>query len=229
MGDAPGAARVLVVEDDPSILLGLRLNLEAEGYRVGTAEDGVAGLERARTEGWDIIILDVMLPKLNGYELLGSLRAARIPTPVLVLSARSSEVDKVMGLDLGAADYLTKPFSVPELLARVRAVLRRHAAAPQVWTFGTVVVDADRREVRKAGRSVDLSATEFGVLLALVRAAGRTMSREQIFDAVWGAGHHGTHRTIDNFVAQLRAKLEEDPLRPAHLLTVRGVGYRLVP
>lgn len=226
--------RILVVEDDPSILLGLRMNLESEGYCVETAADGDQGFELARGGRWDLIILDVMLPKRNGYELLCQLRADRDRTPVLMLSARTADVDKVMGLDLGADDYVTKPFSVVELLARVRAALRRKREAgdpPEttVWRFGDVQADPETREVRKGGELVELTATEFDVLAALARVEGRILSRRQIMDAVWGPGHHGTERTVDNFVSQLRAKLEDDPGSPAHLVTVRGVGYRLVP
>lgn len=224
---AASRARVLVIEDDASILLGLRMSLEADGYEVGVAEDGELGLERARCEPWDLVILDLMLPKLNGFEVLGSMRAARISVPVLVLSARTGEVDKVMGLDLGAVDYVTKPFGLPELLARIRAALRRRDSTPPRWSFGNVSIDPDTRQVRRDGLEVDLTATEFNVLCALVRAGGKALSREAIFVEVWGAGHHGTPRTIDNFMAQLRAKLEDDPTCPRHLLTVRGVGYRL--
>lgn len=222
------AARILVVEDDPSILLGLRMNLQREGYEVGLARDGEEGLARARGEQWDLILLDIMLPGLNGYELVCALRAERFRTPIVVLSARTAEVDKVMGLDLGADDYVTKPFSVVELLARVRAALRRaEQGGPPPLTFGEVTVDTDTREVRRAGAPVELTATEFDVLLALLRARGRVLSREQLLDAVWDPSHEGTPRTVDNFVAQLRAKLERDPASPRYILTVRGVGYRL--
>ena len=220
-------ARILVVEDDASILLGLRMALQTEGYEVGMAEDGERGLEMARAEHWDLVILDIMLPKLNGFEFLGTLRAERIATPVLVLSARTGEVDKVMGLDLGAVDYMTKPFSLPELLARVRAALRRLDSVPPRWSFGRVAIDPETHQVRKSGEEVELTATEFKVLAALMRAKGRALSREQIFEDVWGPSHHGTPRTIDNFVAQLRSKLEDDPTCPRHLLTVRGHGYRI--
>jgi DNA-binding response OmpR family regulator len=220
-------ARILVVEDDASILLGLRMALQAEGYVVGTADDGERGMEMARAEHWDLVILDVMLPKLNGFEFLGTLRAERITTPVLVLSARTGEVDKVMGLDLGAVDYMTKPFSLPELLARVRAALRRHDSVPPRWSFGNVAIDPETHQVRKDGDEVVLTATEFNVLATLLRAKGRALSREEIFEQVWGPSHHGTPRTIDNFVAQLRCKLEDDPACPRHLLTVRGHGYRI--
>ena len=228
-----GRARILVIEDDPSILLGLRMNLSGEGYSVETAEDGEAGLEKARAGAFDLVILDVMLPKKNGYEVMTELRAQQDRTPVLMLSARTAEVDKIMGLDVGADDYITKPFSVGELLARVRVALRRRArpvevASTRAFRFGDVVADEDTREVRKSGELVDLTATEFDVLLALASVKGRILSRRQIMDAVWGEEHHGTERTVDNFIAQLRAKLESDPADPRHIVTVRGVGYRLV-
>ncbi len=222
-------ARILVVEDDPSILLGLRMSLEGEGYEIGVAEDGRTGLRRAREEPWDLVILDVMLPQLNGYEVLLALRNEKSPLPVLMLSARSSEMDKVMGLDLGAEDYVTKPFAVGELLARVRVALRRRGAPKDespALIAGELVIDSNKRQVVRSGDLVDLTATEFDVLSALVKARGRVLSRQQIFDAVWGPSHHGTLRTIDNFVAQLRAKLERDPADPMHLLTCRGIGYR---
>jgi DNA-binding response OmpR family regulator len=222
-------ARVLVVEDDPSIVLGLRMNLETEGYEVAVATDGEEALRLARGEPWDLIILDIMLPKVNGYEVVCALRAEHDRTPVLILSARTSEVDKIMGLDLGADDYVTKPFSVGELLARVRAALRRRmTSAEPSLSVGDVQLNPETREVHKAGEPVDLTVTEFDILLALYRARGRVLSRNQIIDAVWGPEHHGTPRTVDNFIAQLRSKLEDDPASPCHLLTVRGVGYRLV-
>jgi DNA-binding response OmpR family regulator len=227
MGDAVGA-RILVIEDDPSILLGLHLNLEKDGYRVEVAEDGENGLALARGGGWDLIILDVMLPRMNGYEILSSLRRSGDTTPVLMLTARSAEVDKVVGLDLGADDYVTKPFSLSELMARVRAALRRGAAHEvPLLRLGEIEVDVASRTVSRRSEEVDLTATEFDVLLVLIRARGRILSREQIIEAVWGPAHHGTRRTVDNFVAQLRAKLEEDPAAPRHLITVRGVGYRI--
>lgn len=222
---------VLVVEDDPSITMGLEMNLTAEGYRVVLADDGEKGLELARQEGVDLLILDVMLPRLNGFEVIRSLRAEGKTLPVLMLSARGAEMDKVMGLELGAEDYVTKPFSLAELLARVRALLRREArarSAPTHLRAGDLEIDAGTREVRRGGALVELTATEFDVLLCLIEARGRVLTREQIQEKVWGLGHHGTTRTIDNFLLQLRAKLEDDPARPTHLVTVRGVGYRFV-
>ncbi len=224
------AGRILVVEDDRSIALGLRMSLEAEGYAVTLAEDGVAGLTRARAEPFDLIILDVMLPKMNGLEVVRALRADAANVQVLMLSARSAEMDKVMGLELGADDYVTKPFGLAELLARVRVALRRRNRKPgEMIAFGDVVVDRSTREVKRNDVLVDLTATEFDVMFALIDVKGAVLSREQIFERVWGENHHGTPRTIDNFVAQLRSKLERDPAEPRHFVTVRGVGYRFVP
>jgi DNA-binding response OmpR family regulator len=222
---------VLVVEDDESIALGLEMNLGAEGYRVLTAADGEAGLELARKADVDLLILDVMLPKLNGFELLRTLRSERRTMPIVMLSARGAEMDKVMGLELGAEDYITKPFSLAELLARVKAVLRRDAIArgdTAEIRAGDLAINPGTREVRRKGAPVELTATEFDVLFCLVEAGGRVLSREQIQARVWGPTHHGTPRTIDNFILQLRAKLEDDPASPRHIVTVRGVGYRFV-
>jgi DNA-binding response OmpR family regulator len=226
--------RILVIEDDPSISLGLRMNLSTEGYEVGIAEDGRSGLDRALGEPWDAIILDIMLPHLNGFEVVKHLRSLGNDTPVLMLSAKSAETDKVMGLELGAEDYITKPFGIAEVLARIKVVLRRRpqrvTAAPSVTTykFGDVEVDPRTREVRRDGQLIELTATEFDVLEALVLARGQVLSRQEIFQRVWGPNHHGTPRTIDNFMAQLRSKLEADPAAPKHLITVRGIGYRFV-
>jgi two-component system alkaline phosphatase synthesis response regulator PhoP len=222
---------LLVIEDDESIALGLQMNLTAEGYRVISASDGEQGLSLARSTEVDLVILDVMLPRLNGFELLRTLRSERRNMPVIMLSARSAEMDKVMGLELGAEDYITKPFSLAEMLARVKAALRRDAIARGDATrlhAGSLEINAATREVHKNGALVELTATEFDVLLCLVEAGGRVLSREQIQAKVWGPAHHGTPRTIDNFILQLRAKLERSPTAPDHIVTVRGVGYRFV-
>jgi DNA-binding response OmpR family regulator len=228
-GPPQGARSVLIVEDDPSIALGLRMNLEAEGYLVISAEDGEKGLEMVRRDEPDLILLDVMLPNMNGFEVLRTVRREGHTMPIIVLSARTGEMDKVTGLELGAEDYVAKPFSLAELLARVRAALRRGpAAAPPArrLTFGDVVIDVGARQVSARGKAVEMTATEFDVLMCLVNAKGTALARDEIFRRVWGPNHHGTPRTIDNFVQQLRAKLEEDPQEPKHLRTVRGVGYR---
>lgn len=222
--------RVLIVEDDESIALGLKLNLEAEGYGVEVAGDGDRGLALARAGGFDVLILDVMLPKTNGFEVVRVLREAGETVPVIMLSARGDESDKVMGLELGAEDYITKPFGLAELLARVKAVLRRdgitRSRVDPVVEAGTLVVNSNTRQVSRDGEIVTLTATEFDILWCLVEAGGQVLSREQILAKVWGPGHKGTLRTIDNFLLQLRNKLERDPALPDHLLTVRGVGYR---
>ncbi|WP_394847248.1 response regulator transcription factor [Pendulispora brunnea] len=223
--------KVLVVEDDHSIALGLRINLESEGYTVFLADDGERGLELAQGEEPDLVILDIMLPKMNGLEVLQAIRRSGRTMPIILLSARTAEMDKVTGLELGAEDYVAKPFSLAELLARVRAALRRGAMAPlaTMHAFGDVIVDEGARSVRKGGQPVDVTATEFDLLVCLLRAKGRVLTREAIFQEVWGPNHHGTPRTIDNFVQQLRAKLETDPQSPRHFQTVRGVGYRFSP
>jgi DNA-binding response OmpR family regulator len=227
----PDKKRILIVEDDESISLGLRMNLEAEGYEVSVAEDGEAGLDRVRTgDPLDLVVLDVMLPRRNGIEVLRLLRSEGNSVPIIVLSARGAEMDKVLGLELGAEDYVTKPFGLAELLARVRAVLRRDAIArprsEEIVRTADIEINAATHQVVKAGKVVPLTPTEFDILWCLVEAGGHVRSREQIKASVWGPGHHGTPRTIDNFLAQLRAKLEPDPSEPRHLLTVRGVGYR---
>ena len=222
--------RILVVEDDESIALGLRINLEADGYEVLSAEDGETGLAMARTERPDVVILDVMLPKLNGFQVLQTVRREGLTMPIIVLSARTGEADKVTGLELGAEDYVAKPFSLAELLARVRAALRRGPRAVEpartVHEFGDARVDVAARTVTRAGAPVEMTATEFDVLVCFMQSKGRALAREEIFREVWGPNHHGTPRTIDNFIQQLRAKLEIDPQEPRHFLTVRGVGYR---
>jgi two-component system, OmpR family, alkaline phosphatase synthesis response regulator PhoP len=221
---------ILVVEDDESITLGLEMNLEAEGYRVSVAMDGESGLILAREGAVDLVIADVMLPKINGFELVRTLRAEGRTVPVIMLSARGAEMDKVMGLELGAEDYITKPFGLAELFARIKAVLRRdriaRPPAEGLITVGALEIDPGKRQVRRDGVPVPLTATEYEILWCLVEASGRVMSRDQILSRVWGPGHHVTTRTIDNFLLQLRAKLELDPADPQYLLTVRGVGYR---
>jgi two-component system alkaline phosphatase synthesis response regulator PhoP len=232
--DPPLQRTVLVVEDDASIALGLRINLEGEGYRVLIAEDGERGLELARAGAPDLIVLDVMLPQMNGLEVLQALRSEGRMMPIIILSARTGEMDKVTGLELGAEDYVAKPFSLAELLARIRAALRRPPVIargegiPSVLRFGDVEMDILARTVVRAGVAVEITATEFDVAMCLIEARGRAMPRDEIFQHVWGPNHHGTPRTIDNFIQQLRAKLEPDPVKPKHFLTVRGVGYRFV-
>lgn len=219
--------KILVVEDDPSILHGLRHNLAYEGYEVLTTRDGEEGLSLALEEGVDLVILDIMLPGMNGFEVLKELRA-RSNAAVVMLSAKGAETDKVLGLDLGADDYVSKPFGLAELLARIKAVLRRRSAelSARELRFGEVVLRADSQVVERAGEPVDLTPQEYRLLSFLVAREGKALGRNTILDGAWGYGYEGTSRTVDNFIRSLRVKLEVDPEEPRHLLTVRGFGYR---
>ena len=217
------------MEDDASIAMGLDLNLTAEGFKVLTAEDGESGLALARESDLDLIILDVMLPRLNGFEVLRTLCAERRLMPVIMLSARGAEMDKVTGLELGAEDYITKPFGLAELLARVKAVLRRDAIArgtESKLTVASLVIDPATREVRRSGGLVELTATEFDVLHCLVEAGGRVLSRDQLLAAVWPRDFDGGPNVVDTYVHDLREKIDRPPPRQL-LRTVRGVGYVL--
>jgi two-component system alkaline phosphatase synthesis response regulator PhoP len=224
--------KILVVEDDPSILRGLQLNLGMEGYLVRSAMDGETGLSLARTEDPDLLLVDVMLPRMGGLELIRAFRAEDAETPILVLSAKGQEADKVAGLDLGADDYVVKPFSLPELLARIAAALRRRRARGEtgagrnVRRFGNAEVDLAARRLVVGGAEVPLTTREFELLAYFVSNPGRVFSREQLLRAVWGSRYGGTARTVDNFVARLRAHVGDDADRPRWLETVRGYGYR---
>ncbi len=224
--------RILIVEDDPSILRGLDLNLAMEGYKVRTAADGEEGLRIARTERPDLLIVDVMLPRLGGLELIRELRKEDPDMPILILSAKGQEADKVAGLALGADDYVVKPFGLKELLARIGAALRRRRAtgatgpARQLKRFGMVEIDLGERRVTVGGEVATLTAREFDLLAFFVAHPGRVYSREQLTRAVWGSLYIGTERTVDNFVARLRAHIGDDAEKPRWLETVRGVGYR---
>ncbi len=217
---------ILVIEDDLSILTGLSMNLTYEGYRVLQAQDGKAGLQRAIDESPDLVVLDLMLPQMNGYEVLKELRQRGREVPVVVLSAKGMEVDKVLGFNLGADDYVTKPFGVNELLARIKAVLRRRFRAGEVVAFGDVEVDLQAKTVARAAKPVELTAQEFKLLQLFVTHPGRTFNRDELLSGAWGYDYEGTARTVDNFLSQLRQKLEPDPDAPRYFLTVRGLGYR---
>jgi DNA-binding response OmpR family regulator len=223
---------ILVIEDDPSLLLGLTLNLRREGYRVRTATDGPRGLTELARERPDLVVLDLMLPGVDGLEILRRLRAEDAALPVVVLTALGGEGDKVRGLDLGANDYVTKPFSIAELLARMRAALRAASAhqpdAVEVLRAGVIELEPATRQVRVEGRPVELKAREFDLLHFFLLRPERVVSREQILAAVWGDDYDGTERTVDNVVSSLRQKLGEEVTR-RHLTTVWGVGYRFVP
>jgi two-component system, OmpR family, alkaline phosphatase synthesis response regulator PhoP len=226
MSDKP--QRILVVEDDLSILTGLSMNLRIEGYEVLQAQDGRAGLAKALDESPDLMVLDIMLPELNGYELIKELRRRGRDTPVVMLSAKSMERDKILGLDLGADDYVVKPFGLQELLARIKAVLRRRyppTGTPPV-TFGDVEVDLVARTVARAGKPVELTAQEFKLLAHFLAQPGRTFTREELLSGAWGFDYEGSARTVDNFMRQLRLKLEPDPEDPRYFQTIRGLGYR---
>jgi DNA-binding response OmpR family regulator len=225
--------RVLIIEDDAAILRGLKDNLEYESYEVLTAADGEEGYYLIKEKKPDLIILDLMLPKMNGYELCRKVRNEGVTTPILMLTARGEEMDRVHGLDLGADDYVTKPFSVPELLARIRAIIRRIQKAkagdlPNDLQFGEVSVDFKCFEARKGDEVLDMSRKEFGVLRLLAARAGEVITRDELLDEVWGYDQYPTTRTVDTHIALLRTKLEDDPSKPRHLLTVHGVGYKLV-
>jgi two-component system alkaline phosphatase synthesis response regulator PhoP len=227
--------RILVIEDNRDLAYGLCNNLEIEGYEVEVAGDGAAGLRAARDRGLDLVILDLMLPEMDGFRVLRALRGETIDVPVLILTARGHEADKVRGLRLGADDYVTKPFGLLELLARVEALLRRapkgrtKAGPPPVERFGPVEVDTASRTVRRGGRAVDLAPKEFDLLVALLRARGAVVSRLDLMQEVWGYSAAVVTRTVDTHVAELRRKLEDDPGNPRYILTVRKAGYRLEP
>ncbi len=219
--------RILVVEDNADLAYGLRNNLEIEGYEVEVAADGEQGLERARLSRPDLVILDLMLPRLDGFRVLRAMRAEALAMPVLILTARGEEADKVRGLKLGADDYVTKPFGVLELLARVEALLRRNAAAPPVERIGDIEIDRATRLVTRCGERVDLAPREFDLLVALADRHGAIATRLELMRHVWGWSDAVITRTIDTHVAELRRKLENDPAKPRLILTVRKVGYRL--
>jgi two-component system alkaline phosphatase synthesis response regulator PhoP len=218
--------RILVVEDDSAIAFGLQLDLKNEGYDVEVEADGESALERARKEPFDLILLDVMLPRKDGFEVCRELRRGGSKTPIIMLTARAQEAEKVMGLELGADDYVTKPFSPRELRARVKAALRRTAEDEPTYRFGDSEVDFVRCELRCSGKPVELTALEFKLLAAFVRNRGRLLSRQQLLDLVWGSDTFVTDRVVDNHVVALRKKIEPDHSQPRYLLSVRGMGYR---
>ena len=220
--------RILVVEDEPGIALGLEDDLRLEGWDVELVGDGIVASKRAREQQFDLILLDVMLPGKDGLDVCRELRRAGLKTPIIMLTAKAQEAEKILGLDLGADDYVTKPFSPKELRARIRAMLRRNSAgdAAEVYRFGDVEVDATRCEVRRAGSVVDATATEFKLLSVFIRNRGRVLSREKLLDEAWGQGTFLTDRVVDNHIVALRKKIERQPTEPRYLISVRGMGYR---
>jgi DNA-binding response OmpR family regulator len=229
MGD-----RILVIEDDPSILRGLQLNLGMEGYTVRSAVDGETGLALAKSEHPDLVVVDVMLPRLGGLDVVREIRKDDPDLPILILSAKGQETDKVAGLQLGADDYMVKPFGLKELLARIEALLRRRRthgepASKSLKKAGIIELDLDARRASVQGRPVELTSREFDLLSWFVTHPDRVYSREQLMEAVWGSRYFGTARTVDNFIARLRAHIGDDAENPRHLETVRGIGYRFNP
>ncbi len=224
------ADKALVVDDEPDIVAGIKDILTREGYEVTVAHNGKDGLKKAAECAPDIIILDVMMPEMNGYEACSALRKRGIRSPVIMLTARNAEQDKVRGLDAGADDYVTKPFSMKELAARVRAVRRRTKDKEKIheFSFGNVKVDFDRQVFTKKGRTTSLSSCEFDLLRLLVTMHGELVSRQRILTEVWGYDFPPDTRTIDNHIVKLRQKIEDDPHRPKHILTVHGRGYKFV-
>jgi two-component system alkaline phosphatase synthesis response regulator PhoP len=224
--------RILIVEDEPGIAGGLRDNFEYDGYEVVLAADGETAVHRALNDRPDLILLDVMLPKLSGLDVCKNLRARGFAAPILMLTARRQEMDKVLGLELGADDYVTKPFSIRELLARAKAHLRRSSNnCPDLayFTFSNIALDFKRYEARKAGELLDFSPREFEILKYFIQHQGETVTRDQLLDEVWGYNHFPLTRTVDNHIAKLRQKIEDSPAEPRHIVTVHRVGYRFIP
>jgi two-component system, OmpR family, alkaline phosphatase synthesis response regulator PhoP len=228
--DEAQKGRVLIIEDDPSIVAGLRMNLRHEGFSVDTAADGDQGLATSLAWQPDLILLDVMMPNMNGYEVLRELRRRGDTTPVIMLTAKGLEEDKVLGLGLGADDYVQKPFSLPELLARIHAVLRRSSPGQEATIcFGEVVVELASRRVFLEDEEVSLSQRERILLFYLIKHPRQVLSREHLLNVAWDLDYEGTERTVDNFIRLLRKKLEADSNAPKHFITVRGMGYRFDP
>lgn len=220
-------ARILVVEDEPGIALGLEDDLKLEGYEVEVARDGETASRLARERPFDLILLDVMLPRKDGFEVCRELRRAGLRTPILMLTAKTQEAEKVLGLELGADDYVTKPFSPRELRARIKALLRRAAGdMPELYRFGEVEVDFTRGELRRAGKPIEVTPLEFKLLTAFIRNRGRLLTRQQLLDEAWGPGTFVTDRVVDNQIVSLRRKIESEPGQPRYLVSMRGMGYR---
>lgn len=221
--------KILVIEDEQSILMALTDDLELEGYQVSSAKDGLHGLEIAKENRHDLIILDIMLPNMDGFEVCKQLRQAGLTTPVIMLTAKSQEVDKVLGLELGADDYVTKPFSPRELLARVKAILRRIKGIQSqmdTYNFGNVEIDFKKYEMKKKGKPVYLTTLEFSLIGFLIKHKDQVLERSVILDGVWGDDVYVLSKTVDTHIGHLRKKIEDDPANPRHIIGVRGVGYK---
>jgi len=222
---------ILIIEDDVSILRGLKDNLTFEGYQVQTVSDGQEGLQVALENQFDLLLLDLMLPGMNGYEICRKIKIEKPDLPVIMITARGTEMDKIAGLDIGADDYLTKPFSIPELLARIRAVLRRSGLGqegPDHYSFGNVKLDFRKLQATRNDAETKLSSREFSIMKYFIQHEGEVVPRDDLLEAVWGHEVIPDTRTVDNFILDLRKKLEEDPSNPVHLISVRGAGYRFV-
>jgi DNA-binding response OmpR family regulator len=225
-------AKILVVEDEAGIAFALETDLQVEGYEVAVVGDGLEAVKRARAEAFDLILLDVMLPSKDGFEVCRDLRRSGLRTPIILLTAKTHETEKIVGLDVGADDYVTKPFSPRELRARIRAMLRRadpdggKDRAESVYRFGPFELDLSRFELRREGRALDTTTTELKLLSALVRNRGRVLTRDRLLDEVWGEAISVTDRVIDNHIVALRKKIEDENATPRYLISVRGVGYR---
>jgi DNA-binding response OmpR family regulator len=219
--------RILIVEDEPAIVVSLEEDFRRQGYETVVASDGAEGIEKGKAGPWDLILLDVMLPKVDGFDVCAELRRAGVDAPIIMLTARAQEAEKVLGLDSGADDYVTKPFSLHELRARVRAQLRRRATTDdRIVRFGDCELDLDRAELRRSGALVEITAQEFRLLQVFLRHPGRVLSRDQLIDQAWGTGMAITDRTIDTHIFNLRKKIERVPAAPTCLVGVRGLGYR---
>lgn len=224
--------KILIIEDEEDLVKGLKLNLAGEGYDVAWAYDGQEGIRKALEERPDLIILDIMLPKMDGLEVCREIRQKNMNIPIIMLTAKGEEVDKVVGLEVGADDYITKPFSIRELLARLKAHLRREKREvkkiPEAYSFGDVEVDFSHFKVRRKGKEVDLTSLEVEILKYFVSHRGEVVTREALLDKIWGYERFPTTRTIDNHILKLRKKIEEDPAHPKYIFSVYGAGYRFM-
>jgi two-component system alkaline phosphatase synthesis response regulator PhoP len=224
-------SKILIIEDEPDMVVGLKDNFEFEGYEVVTASDGATGLERARSQKPDLVLLDIMLPRLSGLEVCKTLRSEGFTAPIIMLTARGQEIDKVVGLELGADDYVTKPFSIRELLARVRAILRRTDGVKKRisrYHFDDVELDFETYKGTRGGVALEMSPREFELLRYLIERKGDTVTRDKLLEDVWGYESYPSTRTVDTHIAKLRAKIGDSGSEPRHILTIHGVGYKFV-
>jgi DNA-binding response OmpR family regulator len=222
--------KILIIEDEPDLVKGLKLNLSDEGFDVDWAVNGMEGLRKAIEEAPDLIILDIMLPEMDGFEVCRKLRQKNINTPIIMLTAKGGEIDKVVGLEIGADDYITKPFSIRELLARIKARLRHSERevkpVPELYSFGDIEIDFNKYKIKRKGKEQDLTSLETDILKYFVIHRGEVVSRNDLLDKIWGYDSYPTTRTVDNHILKLRKKIEEDPSHPRYILSVYGGGYR---